>query len=297
MKQDYSLQLLCETFEVSRSGYYAQQARARHPGPRRQRDEVLAVMMAAEYADSDRTYGSPRLHRALHARAEPVSRKRVARLMRQAGLRGCSPKCRRVITTDSRHDQPIAPNRLAQQPAPTKANQIWLADITYIPTDEGWLYLAGVKDRWSRKVVGWAMSENIDTPLVQAAWQHALGQQRPLPGLLFHSDRGVQYASAAFRAGLQLTGTVQSMSRRGNCYDNAMMESGWASLKVECVYRQHFRTRADARAAIFTYLHFYNRGGATAPSAIFPLWTSKTKPTNHQFQPNLLSILSGQAHT
>lgn len=259
MKPAYDLQLLCATFAVSRSGYYAQQSRDRHPGPRRQRDASLSIMLAADYVDSDRTYGSPRLHRALRARNEPVSRKRVARLMRQAGLRGCSPQRRRLSTTDSRHDQPIAPNRLAQQPPPTQANQIWLADITYISTDEGWLYLAGVKDRWSRKLAGWAMSENLGTPLVQAAWHHALGQQRPPPGLLFHSDRGVQYASAAFRADLAAAGVIQSMSRRGNCYDNAMMESGWAALKVECVYRHHFRTRAEARAAVFTYLHFYNR--------------------------------------
>lgn len=259
MKAGYPLQLLCATFGVSRSGYYAQQAQAAAPGPRRQRDAVLLGLMVAEFTDSDCTYGSPRLHRALRARQEQVSRKRVARLMRQEGLRGCFPVRRHVITTDSRHDQPIAPNLLAQRPRPTKPNQVWAGDITYIPTDEGWLYLAGVKDLCSRKLVGWAMSENIDTPLVQAAWHHARDQRQAPPGLLFHSDRGVQYASAAFRADLAATGTVQSMSRRGNCYDNAMMESGWASLKVECVYRQRFRTRAEARAAIFTYLHFYNR--------------------------------------
>ncbi|MFZ5494494.1 MAG: IS3 family transposase [Verrucomicrobiota bacterium] len=259
MKPHYPLQLLCETFDVSRSGYYAHQARLLHPGPRRQRDAALLGLLETEFADSDRTYGSPRLHRALHARQEPVSRKRVARLMRQAGLRGCSPVCRRVITTDSRHDQPIAPNLLAQRVRPTRPNEVWVADITYIPTDEGWLYLAGVKDLYSRKLVGWAMSEDIDTTLVLSAWHYARDQRRPEPGLLFHSDRGGQHARATFRADLASAGVVQSMSRRGNCYDNAMMESGWASLKIECVYRHHFRTRAEARAAIFTYLHFYNR--------------------------------------
>lgn len=259
MKPDYPLQLLCATFGVSRSGYYAQLAQALHPGARRQRDAVLLGLMVAEFTDSDCTYGAPRLHRALRAQQEPVSRKRVARLMRQEGLRGCFPVRRHVLTTDSRHDQPIAPNRLAQRARPTQTNQVWAGDITYIPTDEGWLYLAGVKDLCSRQLVGWAMSENIDTPLVQAAWHHARDQRQPPPGLLFHSDRGVQYASDAFRADLAATRTVQSMSRRGNCYDNAMMESGWASLKVECVYRQRFRTRAEARAAIFTYIHFYNR--------------------------------------
>lgn len=259
MKSDYPIQLLCETFGVSRSGYYALQERLLHPGPRQQRDTALLGLLETEFVESDRTYGAPRLHRALCARREHVSRKRVARLMRNAGLRGCSPVRHRVITTDSNHDQPIAPNLLAQHAQTTKPNQVWVADITYVPTDEGWLYLAGVKDVYSRQLVGWAMSEHIDTPLVQAAWRHAHSQRRPKPGLLFHSDRGIQYASAAFRADLTSTGTVQSMSRRGNCYDNAMMESGWASLKIECVYRRHFRTRAEARAALFTYIHFYNR--------------------------------------
>jgi len=259
MKPNYPLQLLCETFEVSRSGYYAQQTRLRCPGPRRQRDAELLELLQTEFAASDRTYGSPRLHRALHARQEPVSRKRVARLMRRVGLRGCSPVRRRVITTDSRHEQPIAPNLLAERSRPIRPNQVWVADITYVSTAEGWLYLAGIKDLYSRALVGWAMSEHIDTPLVQAAWRHARDHRRPQAGLLFHSDRGVQYASAAFRHDLEAAGAVQSMSRRGNCYDNAMMESGWASLKIECVYRHRFRTRAEARAAIFTYLHFYNR--------------------------------------
>lgn len=259
MKPTYPLQLLCETFGVSRSGYYAHLAQALHPGPRRQRDTVLLRLMVAEFADSDGTYGSPRLHRALRARQEPVSRKRVARLMLERGLRGCAPKRRHVVTTDSRHDQPIAPNLMGERPPPTRSDQIWVGDITYIPTDEGWLYLAGVKDTFSRVLVGWSLSEKIDTALVQAAWRHARDQRQPPAGLLFHSDRGVQYASDTFRADLAASGAVPSMSRRGNCYDNAMMESGWASLKVECVYRHRFRTRAEARAAIFTYIHFYNR--------------------------------------
>ena len=259
MKADHPLQLLCEAFEVSRSGYYRHLAREQRPGPRRQRDETLAAMITQEFADSGETYGSPRLHKALQDRQEPASRKRVARLMQERGLRGCAPVRRRVVTTDSRHDQPIAPNLMAQRPPPLKPDEIWVADITYICTDEGWLYLAGVKDVCSRGVVGWAMSESIDTRLVQAAWRHAFHSRRPSPGLLFHSDRGVQYASSAFREELAAAGVVQSMSRRANCYDNAMMESGWASLKIECVYRHRFRTRAAARIAIFNYLNFYNR--------------------------------------
>ncbi len=259
MKTHYSVEMLCETFGVSRSGYYAGQLRQGHPGVRHKRDAVLATLIIAEYDDSFGTYGSPRIHRALHERHEAVSRKRVARVMREQGLRGCAPLRRRVVTTDSRHDGPIAPNLLAQKPAPTRPGQIWVGDITYVSTDEGWLYVAGVKDACSRTLVGWSMSECIDTALVQSAWQHACSWRKPAADLIFHSDRGVQYASHAFRADLQQAGATQSMSRRGNCYDNAMMESGWASLKVECVHRHHFRTRAQARAAIFTYLLFYNR--------------------------------------
>jgi transposase InsO family protein len=216
-------------------------------------------MILDEFTQSYGTYGVPRVHRALHERQEPVSRKRVARLMRERGLRGCAPARRHVVTTDSGHDLPIAPNRLAQTPRPTRPNQVWVADITYIETGESWLYLAGVKDLYSRRLVGWAMSENIDTALVLAAWRHARDSRHPPAGLLFHSDRGVQYASAAFRADLAAAGAIQSMSRRGNCYDNAMMESGWGSLKNECVYRHRFHTRAHARCVIFNYLHFYNR--------------------------------------
>jgi putative transposase len=259
MKSDYSVEALCETFAVSRSGYYAHQRRQAQPGPRRERDAVLIALITAEHDESYGTYGSPRIHRALHERDEPVSRKRVARLMCEQGLRGCAPVRRRMVTTDSRHDSPIAPNLLTQKSAPSRPGQVWVGDITYVPTDEGWLYVAGVKDACSRTLVGWSMSECIDTALVQAAWRQACSWREPAAGLIFHSDRGVQYASQAFRADLQNAGAIQSMSRRGNCYDNAMMESGWASLKVECVHRHHFRTRAEARAAIFTYLHFYNR--------------------------------------
>jgi transposase InsO family protein len=149
---------------------------------------------------------------------------------------------------------------LAQWPAPQAVNQIWLADITYIPTDEGWLYLAGILDRFSRKVVGWAMAESLDTQLVLASWQMALAQRRPASSLLFHSDRGVQYASTQFRSALHQANALCSMSRKGNCYDNALMESFWSTLKQELIYRRHFRTRVEARQAIFEYIEvFYNR--------------------------------------
>lgn len=212
MKDLDSIEVLCAAFGVSRSGYYRSLASQRCTGPRRPRDSVLGVMIAAEFADSGDTYGVPRVYRALVERKEPVSRKRVARLMRESGLRGCAPARRHVVTTDSRHDQPIAPNLLAQRPRPTRPDQIWVADITYVLTDEGWLYLAGVKDLCSRRLVGWAMSERIDTELVLDAWRHARDTRRPPQGLLFHSDRGVQYASSAFRASLTAAGVVQSMT-------------------------------------------------------------------------------------
>jgi putative transposase len=201
-------------------------------------------------------------------------RNRIARLMRQQKLCGRVKGRFRVRTTDSNHDQPIAPNRLAELPAPTAADQIWLGDITYIPTGEGWLYLAGVMDRYSRRIVGWAMDQNIDTRLVLTAWEMAQKQRQPAPELVFHSDRGSQYASGDFRQALATSQTQASMSRRGNCYDNAAMEAFWSTLKMELVYRQSFATRQQAREAIFEYIEvFYNRQrlhsalGYASPSA------------------------------
>jgi transposase InsO family protein len=180
--------------------------------------------------------------------------------MRQQGLCGRAKGRFRVHTTDSNHDQPIAPNRLADLPAPSAPNQIWVADITYIPTEEGWLYLAGVMDLYSRRIVGWAMDPNIDTQLVLAAWGMALTHRQPPPALVFHSDRGCQYASAAFRHALAQGPALPSMSRKACCYDNAAMESFWSTLKQELVYRRCFQTRSEARQALFDFIEtFYNR--------------------------------------
>ena len=163
-------------------------------------------------------------------------------------------------TTDSNHDQPIAPNRLAQAPKPAAPNQVWVADITYIQTEEGWLYLAAVLDLYSRKIVGWAMSERIDTALVLNALVMALRHRHPPANLLLHTDRGVQYASGDYRQALGQAGLIASMSRKGNCYDNATMESFWSTLKLELVYRCQFDTRSQARTQIFDYIEtFYNR--------------------------------------
>lgn len=257
MSDEHPIKTLCTVLAVSRSGYY----RWRDSGPslRAQQAQTLKARIACVHALSRHTYGSPRVTAALRAQGHSVGRHRVARLMRDAGLHG-RKRCRyRVVTTDSRHDDPIAPNRLAQAPAPTKPNQIWATDITYIPTAEGWLYLAGVLDLYSRRLIGWAMGPNLETALPLAALQMAIRRRQP-SGVLHHSDRGCQYASDAYRAVLAEHGCVASMSRKGNCYDNASMESFWSTLKHELVYRRNFLTRAEAQTAIFDYIEcFYNR--------------------------------------
>jgi transposase InsO family protein len=209
---------------------------------------------------SRQTYGSPRITAALRAGGELVGCNRIARLMHVAGLQGRQKRRYRVRTTDSRHDQPIAPNHLAIAPAPTQPNQIWVTDMTYIETGEGWLYLAGVLDLYSRRLIGWAMAATMETTLPLAALNMALRQRQPVGQVLHHSDRGSQYASAAYRQALADNACTASMSRKGNCYDNATMESFWSTLKHELVYRRRFNTRSDATTAIFDYIEsFYNR--------------------------------------
>ena len=260
MKNDYPIRTLCQALAVSPSGYYDWHQRQLQPGPRAQADQRLRAQLVRLHHQSRATYGSPRLQQALAKEGARHGRNRIARLMRQAHL-VARPKSRyRPRTTDSRHDQPIAPNRLAQAPAPCGPNQVWVADITYIATREGWLYLAAILDLFSRRVVGWAVSERIDTALVLAAWQMACRHRRPPAGLLCHSDRGVQYASAAYRQALAQLGVQTSMSGKGCCYDNAAMESFWSTLKLELIYRRDFLTRHEARAAVFDYVEvFYNR--------------------------------------
>ena len=258
MSGDYPIKALCATLAVSRSGYYAW---ARSTGSAHaRRDRELRAKIAVVHQQSRETYGSPRITVELRAQGEAVGRHRVARLMRQDGLRGRQRRRYRVRTTDSRHAHPIAPNRLATLPVPAKPDQVWVSDLTYVPTDEGWLYVAGVLDRCSRCLVGWAMGATLDTAVPLAALMMALRQRQPRPGLIHHSDRGVQYASADYRSALAAHGLVASMSRKGNCYDNAAMEAFWSSLKNELVHRRRFATRADARTAIFDYIEsFYNR--------------------------------------
>jgi putative transposase len=256
MSDEHPIKLLCEVLEVSRSGYY----QWRKTSARSQADEVMAAKIEAVYAASRCTYGSPRVTAALQAQGETIGRHRVARLMRAAGLQGRQRRRYRVRTTDSRHDEPIAPNRLAAAAPPTRPDAVWVTDITYVDTDEGWLYLAGVLDLYSRRLIGWAMASSLETALPLAALHMALRQRRPAAGVLHHSDRGCQYASAAYRQVLADHGCLASMSRRGNCYDNATIEAFWSTLKHELIYRRRFTTRSQATTAIFDYIEcFYNR--------------------------------------
>jgi len=260
MKKDYSILALCAHLDVSPSGYYDWQKRRVSPGPRAVENQTLAKQIDKIHAHSRQTYGSPRIVDELRKNGRRHGRNRVSRLMKAGGLCARQKGRYRVQTTDSQHDQPIAPNRLAQVPKATLVNQLWVADITYIQTREGWLYLAAILDLYSRKIVGWAMSERIDTSLVLKALAMALLHRNPPANLLFHSDRGVQYASADYRRALDQAGLVASMSRKGNCYDNATMESFWSTLKLELIYRRDFDTRSQARSEIFDYIEcFYNR--------------------------------------
>ena len=259
MEDSYPVSDLCAAFDVSRAGFYSW--RQRGPSERDRADETLGEEIRTLFARHRRTYGSPRLHQALRRAARACGRHRVARLMRAGGLAGRVRGRRRPGTTDSDHDQPIAANRLGQRATPVeRPDEVWAADITYVPTDEGWLYLAGVLDLGSRRVVGWAMGESLETSLPMAALQMALRQRQPMAGLLHHSDRGCQYASEAYREHLAAWKVTPSMSRRANCYDNAAMESFWSTLKEELVHRTHFESRAQAAGAIFDYIEtFYNR--------------------------------------
>jgi len=259
MQSEYSVDQLCRTLSVTRSGYHAWAGR--RPGPRAQANAALLPFIEQAHEESRQTYGSPRVHRWLQQRGHACGRHRIARLMRAACLRSQTRRRFRPMSlTDSNHDLPIAPNRLRDVTMPLRRDAVWVADITYVATDEGWLYVAGVLDRHTRRCIGWAMDQTLATTLPLAALEMALAHRQPPAGLVHHSDRGVQYASENYRQRLARAGVVPSMSRRGNCYDNAMMESFWSTMKRELIHRHHFATRADARAAIFEWIEiFYNR--------------------------------------
>lgn len=256
-QSDYPVALMCRVLEVSTSGYY--DWRRRPPSATQERRNQIAQAAGRSYFESRRIYGYRKVHQDLAQAGLACCDKTVRRVMRELGL---FSRVRRkfVATTDSAHDEPLAPNVLNRQFAAAEPNQTWLADITYIPTRQGWLYLAAVMDMFSRRIVGWSMSERIDSQLVVSALTMAVQQRCPGQGLVHHSDRGVQYACGDYQDRLRDVGIVCSMSRRANCWDNAPMESFFGSLKTEWTDGKDYATRALARQDVFEYIElFYNR--------------------------------------
>lgn len=254
----YPVRVLCETLGVSTSGYYA--ARARPDSSRTQRRRELAEEVARVHAQNRQVYGSPRVHRALLDDGRLVCRNTVAKVMKSLGIKARSHRRFRVMTTDSGHPHPIAPDRVQRRFEIKELDSVWTADITYIPTGEGFVYLAGVMDLASRRIVGWSMGSNLHASLACRALEMAVERRRPGPGLIHHSDRGVQYACGEFQQLLARHGITASMSRRGNCYDNAVQESFWGKLKTELTHHRRFATRDEAKRALFDYIEvFYNR--------------------------------------
>jgi putative transposase len=256
-RETFPVRVMCDVMGVSPAGYYGW--RGRPLSPRKAANRALLTEIRRLHAAHRGRYGEPRIHAALRAGGYMASRGRVERLMRRQGIRAAAPRRFRACTTDSHHDLPIAPNRLSQNFAAERPNQIWLADITYVPTSEGWLYLAVVLDLFTRKIVGWAMRDHMRAELTIAALTMAIQRQKPPPGLIHHSDRGNQYA-AAYRKVLGAAGMIQSMSRNGNCWDNAPMESCFGTLKTELVHQACYPTREAARHDLFAYIEgYYNR--------------------------------------
>ena len=259
MSDDHSIAQLCAALEVSRSGYHAWAQAA--PSAREQEDVALLGQIEAIHRQHQGRYGAPRIQHQLAQEGRHHGTKRIARLMKQQDLRGLCPKGWVPHTTQSDHDQPIAPNRLAQASAPSGPNQIWVSDLTYVATEQGWLYVAVVLDLWSRRVIGWSTGPTLHASLVVAALQMALGHRQPPHGLLHHSDRGVQYACLAYQQLLRAAGIQPSMSRTANPYDNAAVESFFATYKRECVALSGgYTTRAQASHDFFSYVEiYYNR--------------------------------------
>ena len=257
-RADYPVRIMCDVLDVSPAGYYAWRSRPESQRSSDNRDLLEDIQRV--HRDNHGRYGSPRVHEDLKAQGRGASRGRIERLMRHHGIRAIMARPRRAGTTDSRHDLPIAPNLLDRNFVADAPNRIWLADITYVETDQGWLYLAAILDLYSRRIVGWAMADHLRADLPLAALRMAISAQRPGAGLIHHSDRGVQYASSEYRNALQSAGFSASMSRKGDCYDNAPMESFFHTLKTELVHHTQYATRADATRDIFAYIEgFYNR--------------------------------------
>lgn len=255
---DWPVTVQCDVLAVSRSGYYAW--RNRSPSVTAQRRAALIEQIREVHQASRQTYGSPRVHAELVAQGQTCNRKTVAKCMKQARIRAKTTHRFRVTTTDSNHAHPVAENVVNRNFRPSQMNETWTTDITYIPTDEGWLYLAAVEDLFTREIVGWSMSDRIDSRLVVDALVMALARQCPGEPLVAHSDRGVQYASEHYQRLLKDHGITCSMSRKGNCWDNAPMESFFATLKKELVHHEEYKTRTAARHSLFEYIEvFYNR--------------------------------------
>ena len=256
-REAFPVNLLCQVLEVSTSGFYAWLRRPE--SPRSLANRRLLVEIKAVHQRSRQTYGSPRVHADLNANGQACGKHRVAQLMRKHGI-VTHHKRKFKATTHSRHTHPVAENVLHRQFAATEPNRWWVSDITYIPTQEGWLYLAVTLDLYHRKVMGWAMDRWMTQQLVIDAFTMALKNGHPRPGLVHHSDQGVQYACHAFQALLKASGIQCSMSRKGNCWDNAVAESFFHTLKVELIHTRQYHTRQEARAEIFDYIEvFYNR--------------------------------------
>jgi len=281
-RDQYSIPMMCELLSVSRSGLYQAMHRPGTTGSAEE-ERIVEQIRRAQRKHRGR-YGRRRMTPEVsEALGRALNHKRIGRLMREHGLGSRKRRPFRVVTTDSRHDHPIAPNVLERDFGATAPNQKWLADLTYVRTDEGWLYLALVVDLFARKIVGWATSGSMPQELTIEALRVALGWRDPDAGLVHHSDRGSQYAAGDYRKVLQARGITVSMSRKGDCWDNAPMESLNGTLKVECVHGEHFRTRAQARQAIIDYIGYYNTDrrhsslGYLPPALFERRWRAQTE--------------------
>ncbi|MGG1556132.1 IS3 family transposase, partial [Paenibacillus ferrarius] len=252
----FSVEKMCAVFHVSRSGYY--KWRKALPSKQQQRKEELTARIIWHFHDTDQRYGSPRIWNELKNEGWDVSERTVGKIMREHGLRSCMAKKFRVTTTDSNHDNPIAPNLLAQNFSATKPGEKWVADITYIPCREGKMYLSSVMDLYTKEIVGWVLSDDMTKERVIEALKQAYAKKQPKEGLIHHSDRGAQYASDDYRELLNTYRMKASMSRKGNCYDNACIEAFHSILKRELIYcTPTFRTKQEARESLFRYIEFF----------------------------------------
>jgi len=282
-RPNYPVILMARVLEVSRSGFYAWVRRP--PSARKYHDEQMKPLIRAVHEFSRKTYGPKRMQRELSDNGVILGRDCIARLRKEMGLK-CIQHNKFIATTNSNHDLPVVPNLLAQNFNIMEPGTVYGTDITYISTDEGWLYLAGVKDFGSREIIGYAMGERMTKELAHEAFRKALQYRKPKPGCIHHSDRGSQYCALSYQKAVKDAGLLASMSRRGNCYDNAPTESFWGSLKQELVYQRRFATRAEAKAAIQEYIEvFYNRIrrhsviGNIAPARYAEQWFLNRKKT------------------